>query len=107
MTMLENLARKRKKAIGKATAERRGPCSSHNNWTEVRDSLYMASIYRLTGVNFWQSAKHLSEKIEVDDRGVHETDGAPILLSRFPCHGAFIEIGAVKERILRAGVKRI
>ena len=30
----------------------------------------MASIYRLTGVNFWQSAKHLSEKIEVDDRGV-------------------------------------
>ena len=70
MTMLENLARKSKKAIGKATAERRCPCSSHNNWTEVRDSLYMASIYRLTGVNFWQSAKHLSEKIEVDDRGV-------------------------------------
>jgi len=30
----------------------------------------MASIYRLTGVNFWQSAKQLSEKIEVDDRGV-------------------------------------
>ena len=70
MTMLENLARRSKKAIGKATAERHGPCSSHNNWTEMQDSLYMASIYRLTGVNFWQSAKHLSEKIEVDDRGV-------------------------------------
>jgi len=36
----------------------------------MHDSLYMASIYRLTGVNFLQSAKHLSEKIEVDDRGV-------------------------------------
>jgi hypothetical protein len=34
------------------------------------DSIYMASIYRLTGVNFWQSAKHLREKIEMDDRGV-------------------------------------
>jgi hypothetical protein len=29
MTILENLARKSKKTIGKATAERRGPCSSH------------------------------------------------------------------------------
>ena len=36
----------------------------------MHDSIYMASIYRLTGVNFWQSAKHLSEKIEVDDRGI-------------------------------------
>ena len=36
----------------------------------MHDSIYMASIYRLTGVNFWQSAKTLSEKIEVDDRGV-------------------------------------
>ena len=35
----------------------------------MHDSIYMASIYRLTGVNFWESAKHLSEKIEVDDRG--------------------------------------
>lgn len=35
----------------------------------MHDSIYMESIYRLTGVNFWQSAKHLSEKIEVDDRG--------------------------------------
>ena len=74
----------------------------------MHDSLYMASIYRLTGVNFWQSARHLSEKIEVDDRGgTHEADGAPILLPRFPYHGAFIEIGAVKERILREGVERI
>lgn len=36
----------------------------------MHDNVYMASIYRLSGVNFWQSARHLSEKIEVDDRGV-------------------------------------
>jgi hypothetical protein len=36
----------------------------------MHDSIYMASIYRLTGVNFWQSAKHLTERLEVDDRGV-------------------------------------
>jgi hypothetical protein len=36
----------------------------------MHDSIYMESIYRLTGMNFWQSAKQLSEKIEVDDRGV-------------------------------------
>jgi len=36
----------------------------------MHDSIYMASTYRLTGVNFWESAKHLSEKLEVDDRGV-------------------------------------
>ena len=34
------------------------------------DNIYLASIYRLTGVNFWQSAKTLGEKIEVGDDGV-------------------------------------
>lgn len=29
--------------------------------------IYLASVYRLTGVNFWQSAKALSAPIEVDD----------------------------------------
>ena len=36
----------------------------------MHDSIYMASIYCLTCVNFWQSAKIQSEKIKVDDRGV-------------------------------------
>ena len=36
----------------------------------MSDSIYMASIYRLTGVNFWQSAEVLSENLEVDEHGV-------------------------------------
>ena len=33
------------------------------------DNIYVASIYRITGVNFWESAKQLRLNIEVDTRG--------------------------------------
>lgn len=36
----------------------------------MNDSIYIASIYRLTGVNFWESAKVLSERLDLDERGV-------------------------------------
>jgi hypothetical protein len=36
----------------------------------VSDSLCLASIYRIHGVTFWESAKTLSEKIEVDGVGI-------------------------------------
>ena len=36
----------------------------------MSDSLYLASIYRVHGVTFWESAKTLSEKIEVDGVGI-------------------------------------
>jgi len=34
------------------------------------DSIYLASIYRLTGVNFWESAKTLSTTFETNCNGV-------------------------------------
>lgn len=36
----------------------------------MQDSIYIASIYRVTGVLFWESAKALSAGIELNDRGV-------------------------------------
>ena len=33
------------------------------------DSIYIATIYRLTGVNFWHSAEKLAESIEVNEIG--------------------------------------
>ncbi len=39
----------------------------------MSDSLYLASIYRIHGVTFWESAKILSEQIEVDGVGVPNT----------------------------------
>lgn len=38
----------------------------------VGDSLYLASIYRMHGVIFWESAKTLSRHIEVDGVGIPE-----------------------------------
>jgi hypothetical protein len=36
----------------------------------MQDPIYIASIYRVTGVLFWESAKALNAGIELDDRGV-------------------------------------
>jgi len=36
----------------------------------VSVSVYLASVYRIHGVTFWESAKTLSEKIEVDGVGI-------------------------------------
>lgn len=33
------------------------------------DNIYIASIYRVTGVNFWESAKQLRQNIEIDEVG--------------------------------------
>jgi len=36
----------------------------------VSDPVYLACIYRLTAVNFWESAKILSQTMEVDTAGI-------------------------------------
>lgn len=62
------------------------------------DQIYMASIYRLTGVNFWQSAKTLSETIEVDD------SGAPTSVTALPFY--FLASHATELLLKSALLKR-
>jgi hypothetical protein len=62
------------------------------------DSIYMASIYRLTGVNFWESAKILSEKLEVDE------NGAPKRLTAIPFY--FLASHAAELLLKSALLKR-
>lgn len=35
----------------------------------INDSIYVAGIYRLTAVNFWESAKKIDAQIEKDENG--------------------------------------
>lgn len=42
------------------------------------DSIYLASIYRITAVNFWESAKTLSATLEL------KSDGTPAKITAIP-----------------------
>ena len=44
----------------------------------MTDSIYLASIYRISAVNFWKSAKILSETLELN------SNGAPAKLTAIP-----------------------
>lgn len=44
----------------------------------MTDSIYIASIYRMTGVNFWESAKKLDLTMEKQD------DGSPAKITASP-----------------------
>jgi len=44
----------------------------------VSDPIYLASIYRLTAVNFWKSAKILSASLDT------KSDGAPATVTAIP-----------------------
>ena len=44
----------------------------------MSDNIYLASIYRVTAVNFWESAKTLSASIECRD------DGTPAKITAIP-----------------------
>lgn len=64
----------------------------------MTDNIYLASIYRLTAVNFWESAKILSATIEL------KNDGTPAKLTAIPFY--FLISHAVELLLKSALLKR-
>lgn len=64
----------------------------------MADNIYLASTYRLTAVNFWESAKTLSTTIELRD------DGTPAKLTAIPFY--FLISHAVELLLKSALLKR-
>jgi|SRR5579862_3861393 len=65
----------------------------------MNDNVYLASIYRLHGVNFWESAKVLGEQLEVDANGV-PTKVTAIPFYFFASHAAEL---LLKAALLKRG----
>src|SRR6266851_323264 len=64
----------------------------------MTDNIYLASIYRLTAVNFWESAKILSTTIEL------KNDGTPAKVTAMPFY--FLVSHAVELLLKSALLKR-
>ena len=66
----------------------------------MTDNIYLASIYRLGAVNFWESAKKLSKTLELN------SDGTPAKLTAIPFY--FLTSHAaellLKSALLKRGV---
>lgn len=64
----------------------------------MTDNIYLASVYRLTAVNFWESAKTLNATIESKD------DGTPAKITAIPFY--FLISHAVELLLKSALLKR-
>src|SRR5690242_10531504 len=67
----------------------------------MTDNIYLASIYRLTAVNFWESAKTLSSTLELKD------DGTPAKIAAVPFYFLISHAAELllKSALLKRGFK--
>jgi hypothetical protein len=67
----------------------------------MTDNIYLASIYRLTAVNFWESAKTLSLTLEL------KSDGTPAKLTAIPFYFLISHAAELllKSALLKRGFK--
>jgi hypothetical protein len=66
----------------------------------MTNNIYLASIYRLTAVNFWESAKKLSETLELN------SDGTPAKVTAIPFYFLISHAAELllKSALLKRGV---
>ena len=74
----------------------------------MSDHVYLASVYRITAVNFWKSAKILSVSLETN------SDGSPTKITAIPfyflvSHAAelFLKSALLKRGFLESKLKKI
>src|SRR5882757_5413799 len=69
----------------------------------MTDSLYLASIYRLTAVNFWQSAQRLDAEMEKNG------DGSPVKITAIPFYFLISHAAELflKSALLKRGFREI
>ncbi len=67
----------------------------------MTDNIYLASIYRLTAVNFWESAKTLSSTLEL------KSDGTPAKVTAIPFYFLISHAAELllKSALLKRGFK--
>lgn len=89
----------RMESVGRtATDENRRFSSTPGKDQQLTDPIVLASVYRLTAVNFWQSAKIVSASLDT------KSDGTPAKLTAIPFY--FLVSHAAELLLKSASLKR-